>query len=146
MARPETPLFIVNVEGVVRQGDRYLLTLRSAREEHAPGTLALPGGKLEPTDPPVGTLEAVLARELLEETGVIARNFRYLESKWFTTDDGEAVFDAVFLCDFGSGELRVGDPDEIAEVVWLTAAEVLAHPKAPPWTRLSIEKAERLRM
>lgn len=145
MTRPELPLFIVNVEGVVRRGARYLLTVRSDAEPHAPGTLALPGGKLEPTDPPSGTLEAVLERELLEETGVRAENFRYLESKWFMTDDGEAVADVVFLCNYKGGELTVGDPDEIAEVLWLTAAEVLAHPKAPPWTRATIQKAERLR-
>ena len=109
MTRTETPRFIVNVEGVVRRGDRYLLTVRSEHEPHAPGTLALPGGKLEPTDPQAGTLEAVLGRELLEE-------------------------------------LTVGDPDEITEVLWLTAAEVTAHPKAPPWTRATIAKAEQVRL
>lgn len=145
MARLETPLFIVNVEGVVRWGERYLLTVRSETEPHAPGTLALPGGKLEPTDPPAGTLEAVLGRELLEETGVRAENFRYLESKWFTTDDGERVADVVFLCDYAGGEPEIGDPDEIAEVLWLTAAEVAAHPKAPPWTRATVENAEQSR-
>lgn len=142
MARAETPLFIVNVEGVVRRGERYLLTVRSDAEPHAPGTLALPGGKLEPTDPQTASLEAVLERELLEETGVRAENFRYLESKWFLTEGGEAVADVVFLCDYAGGELMVGDPDEIAEVLWLTAAEVLAHPKAPPWARATVEKAE----
>ncbi len=146
MTRTETPRFIVNVEGVVRRGDRYLLTVRSEHEPHAPGTLALPGGKLEPTDPQAGTLEAVLGRELLEETGVRAENFRYLESKWFMTDDGEPVADIVFLCDYAGGELTVGDPDEITEVLWLTAAEVMAHPKAPPWTRATIAKAEQLRL
>ena len=145
MARPETPLFIVNVEGVVRRGEHYLLTVRSETEPNAPGTLALPGGKLERSDPQTASLEATLTRELLEETGVRAENFRYLESKWFVTDDGEPVADVVFLCDYAGGELRVGDPDELAEVLWLTAAEVLAHPKAPPWTRATIEKAEQLR-
>lgn len=146
MTKAETPLFIVNVEGVVRRETRYLLTVRSDAEPHAPGTLALPGGKLEPTDPQTASLEATLTRELLEETGVRAENFRYLESKWFLTDDGEAVADVVFLCDYAGGELRVGDPDEIAEVLWLTAAEVMAHPKAPPWTRATVEKAEQLRL
>lgn len=145
MARPQTPVFIVNVEGVVRRGARYLLTVRSDAEPNAPGTLALPGGKLEPTDPQTASLEATLTRELLEETGVRAENFRYLESKWFLTDDGEPVADVVFLCDYAGGELTVGDPDEIAEVLWLTAAEVMAHPKAPPWTRATVEKAERQR-
>ena len=145
MVRAEIPLFIVNVEGVVRRGTRYLLTVRSETEPHAPGTLALPGGKLEATDPQTASLEATLTRELLEETGVRAEDFRYLESKWFLTDDGEPVADIVFLCDYEGGEPIIGDPDEIAEVLWLTAAEVMAHPKAPPWTRATIEKAEQQR-
>ena len=40
---------------------------------------------------------------------------------------------------------RIAAPDEVAAIEWLTAAEVLDNPKAPPWTRLSIEAAERWR-
>lgn len=143
MTRPASPLFIVNVEGVVRRGDRYLLTLRSAAEPHAPGTLALPGGKVEYSDAAQDTLEHTLQREILEETGVEVVNLSYLESKWFRADDGEPVADVVLLCDYVRGDAAAHDPAEIAAVLWLTAAEVAAHPKAPPWTRQSIEKAER---
>lgn len=135
--------FIVNVEGVLRRGERYLLTLRSEDEGPAPGTLSLPGGKVEYSDATEETLEHTLRREILEETGVRVVNPVYLESKWFRADDGEPVVDIVFVCDHTGGEARVGDAGEIAEVLWLTAAEVAAHPKAPPWTRASIEKAER---
>lgn len=145
MTRPETPFFIVNVEGVVRRGERYLLTVRSEHEANAPGTLALPGGKVEFSDAVHGTLEHTLAREIREETGVEVNGPVYLESKWFRADDGDPVVDTVFLCDYKGGDAGIGDPDEIAEVLWLTAAEVAAHPKAPPWTRQSVEKAERLR-
>jgi 8-oxo-dGTP diphosphatase len=141
MTRPILPLFIVNVEGVVRRGERYLLTLRSEREPHAPGTLALPGGKVEYSDAREDTLEAALLREIFEETGVEAGNPVYLESKWFCTDDGERVVDIIFLCDYLSGDAAARDADEITEVLWLTAAEVAAHPKAPPWTRQSLDTA-----
>lgn len=137
------PLFIVNVEGVVRRGARYLLTVRGERESHAPGTLSLPGGKVESGDATQDTLEVALKREILEETGVTADSPVYLESKWFRADDGEAVVDVVFLCEYAGGDAAARDPIEVAEVLWLTAAEVAIHPKAPPWTRGSIEKAER---
>ena len=143
MRNAERPLFIVNVEGVVRRGERYLLTMRSEDESHAPGTLSLPGGKVEFSDAPEDTLEAALKREILEETGVSADNPVYLESKWFRADDGEAVVDVVFLCEYVHGDATACDPAEVAEVLWLTAAEVAIHPKAPSWTRGSIEKAER---
>lgn len=143
MRSAERPLFIVNVEGVVKRGERYLLTVRSERESHAPGTLSLPGGKVEYGDAAQDTLEATLKRESLEETGVITDNPVYLESKGFRADDGEAVVDVVFFCEYASGDAAARDPAEIAEVLWLTAAEVAAHPKTPAWTRESIEKAER---
>lgn len=123
MPRSDDPLFTVNVEGVVRRGERYLLTLRSEHEPNAPGTLLLPGGKVEYSDAPEETLEHTLKREILEETGVKVVNLVYLESKWFRADDGEPVVDVVFLCKYAGGEAKVGDADEIAEVLWLTAAK-----------------------
>ncbi len=145
MSRPDRPLFIVNVEGVVRRGNRYLLTVRSDQEAHAPGTLSLPGGKVEFSDAAEETLEAALSREISEETGVRVNKPVYLESKWFRADDGEPVVDIVFLCEYAGGDADIGDPDEISAVMWLTTAEVAIHPKAPPWTQQSIEKAEQLR-
>ena len=144
MRNPELPFFIVNVEGVVRRGDHYLLTVRSDKEPHAPGTLSLPGGKVEMSDALQDTLEHTLKREILEETGVSVENPVYLESKWFQADDGVPVLDVVFLCTYVEGDATALEADELTEVLWLTAAEVSTHAKAPSWTRQSIEKAERL--
>jgi len=144
MPRSDDPLFIVNVEGVVRRGERYLLTVRSEHEGHAPGTLSLPGGKVEYSDAPEETLKHTLKREILEETGVRADGPVYLKSGWFRADDGEPVVNVVFVCHYAGDAAAARDPAETAEVLCLTAAEVAAHPKASPWTRRSIEKAERL--
>lgn len=142
MRETETPFFIVNVEGVVRRGERYLLTVRSEKEAHAPGTLSLPGGKVEFSDAVQDTFEHTLKREIREETGVEVENLVYLESNWFKADDGVPVVDIVFLCDYAAGDAKALDSDELADVLWLTAAEVEAHPKAPIWTKRSVEKAE----
>ena len=80
----------------------------------------------------------------MEETGVRVDKPVYLESKWFRADDGEPVVDIVFLCEYAGGDADIGDPDKIVEVLWLTAAEVAIHPKAPPWTQQSIQKAQRV--
>ncbi len=140
---PQSPFFFVNVEGVVRRGARYLLTVRSDAEAHAPGTLSLPGGKVEFSDAQQNTLEHTLKREVLEETGVTVEGPIFLESNWFESDDGVAVMDIVFLCTYAQGNARALDSTELADVVWLTPTEVMTHPKAPPWTKQSIEKAER---
>lgn len=141
---PQYPFFIVNVEGIVRRDEHYLLTLRSERESNAPGALSLPGGKVEFSDATQDTLEETLLREIAEETGVRAGSPVYLESKWFRTDDGRPVVDVVFMCSYVSGDATACDADEIAQVLWLTAAEVTDHPKAPPWTQESIRKAEQV--
>ena len=38
------PLFIVNVEGAILRGERYLMIVRGEAESHAAGTLSMPGG------------------------------------------------------------------------------------------------------
>ena len=139
------PLFIVNVEGAILRGKRYLMILRGEEESHAAGTLSMPGGKVELNEIGDDVLEVALRREIGEEVGLEVSNIRYLESKSFVADDGESVVDIVFLCACEEGEPTIGDPEEVAEVHWLSAQEVYDHPKTPPWIRQSIEKAEAVR-
>ena len=145
MTAEPRPLFIVNVEGAILRGERHLMILRGERESHAAGTLSMPGGKVELDEVGEGVLETALKREIKEEVGLELSNTRYLESKSFVADDGESVLDIVFLCTCEEGEAVIGDPEEVAELHWLGAQEVYAHPKTPPWIRRSIEKAEEAR-
>lgn len=135
--------YVVNVEGAIVREGRYLLIVRGAAEAHAPETLGLPGGKVEGELVADDVLEATLRRELAEEVGVeVGAECRYVESTAFRADDGAPVLDVVFLCRHRRGTPTAGDPEEVAAIVWLTAAEVAAHPQAPPWTRRSITRAE----
>jgi 8-oxo-dGTP pyrophosphatase MutT (NUDIX family) len=43
-------MFVVNVEGTIEQGGRYLMVVRGADGSHAPKALSFPGGKVEPND------------------------------------------------------------------------------------------------
>jgi 8-oxo-dGTP diphosphatase len=138
--------FVVNVEAAVYRDDRYLMVIRSEAEAHAPGTLSLIGGTPDRAGDIDHILEETLRREIREEVGVeVATHIEYVHSTAFMAGDVPVV-DVVFLCRYQSGEPRVGDADEVAEVVWLTADEILSHPKAPPWTRRSIERAEAKRL
>jgi 8-oxo-dGTP diphosphatase len=138
--------YVVNVEAALVRDDRYLLIVRGANESHAPGMLALPGGKVEQAGDAISILEATLRRELREEVGVEADDHLiYVDSTAFVTDDGQPVIDVVFLCSYRAGDARPVVSEEVAQVVWMTAAEVLADPLTPPWTRRSIEMAEQHR-
>jgi len=139
--------YIVNVEAAVVQEGRYLTIVRSERESHAAGVLSLPGGKVEQAGNTTNVLEETLRRELLEEVGIqVQKEVAYVESNAFVADDGEPVINIVFLCRYKSGTPAAIDPDEVAAVQWLTAQEILTHPKAPVWMRQSIELAERVRV
>jgi 8-oxo-dGTP pyrophosphatase MutT (NUDIX family) len=136
------PWFIVNVEGVVMKGDRFLLTLRSEQESHAPGSLTLPGGKVEQIGISDNILEETLRREIREEAGIeVSERMEYLESKSFVASGDRPVVDVVFLCFWASGEPVPGDPDEVAGVQWMSLAQIRADPRIPPWSRQSLELA-----
>jgi 8-oxo-dGTP pyrophosphatase MutT (NUDIX family) len=40
--------YVVNVEGFVAAGGRFLMVVRAAGVAHAPGHLTVPGGKVDP--------------------------------------------------------------------------------------------------
>lgn len=140
------PTYVVNVEVAIVRDGRYLLIVRGAAETHAPGTLSLPGGKVEGTGQIDDVLEETARREAAEEVGLdIAGPLAYVRSTGFVSDDGDPVVDVVFLARTAAGDAIAREPDEVAGIVWLTAAEVAADPQAPPWTRLSVARAEEVR-
>ena len=144
---PASLWYIVNVEAVIVKENRYLMITRSLTESHAPGILTLPGGKVEDAGQTDHILEQTLRREIQEEVGLeVANEIEYLESKAFVTDKGEQVIDLVFLCRYKAGSPHIIAPDEVVAIAWMTAQDVLENPKTPPWTRQSIEMAEKKRL
>ncbi len=140
---------IVNVEGVIFKDGRYLLVVRGEQEDHAPGDHALVGGKVELFENPNqdDVLENTLRREILEEVTIeIEDDMEYIESGSFLTDAGDPVVDVVFLCKYKSGTPGIGDEEEVAGLLWMTAHEIIHSSKVPEWTRRSIEKAEKKRI
>jgi 8-oxo-dGTP diphosphatase len=137
--------YIVNVEGAVVKDGRYLMIIRGEGEEHAAGVLAFPGGKVEDNETASYVLEETARRELREEVDVeVGGEMVYVDSASFVAG-GDQVIDVVFLCRYRSGEPRACDADEVAVVQWMTPAEILAHPKSPPWMDPIIKRVEHVR-
>jgi 8-oxo-dGTP diphosphatase len=137
--------YIVNVEGAIVRDGRYLMVVRG-EEEYAPGGLSFPGGKVEGASSADDELEETLRREIGEEVGLaVHEEMAYLRSSAFIAE-GNPVVDVVFLCRWKSGAAVAADPAEVAAVRWMAAAEAIAHPETPPWTRLSLELAEKVRL
>ncbi len=89
-------MFIVNVEGAIHCYGKWLLILRSEKEEHAGGLLSLVGGKCEIEGVSSDVLERTLQREIFEEVGCEVSEIQYINSASFVTDSGLHVIDIVF--------------------------------------------------
>ncbi|MFB6139589.1 MAG: NUDIX hydrolase [Halosimplex sp.] len=134
--------YVVNVDGVVARGDEYLLIERGADEDHAPGTLGLPGGKLEAPPGTDHALETAARREIEEEVGVAVGTVEYVCSGTFEADTGHECLNVVTLCEYEGGEARARATEEVAAVRWLTLAEIREHGDVPAYTETYVERAE----
>jgi 8-oxo-dGTP diphosphatase len=146
--RDGVPTFVVNVGAFIWHAGRYLMMVRGAGEEIAPGALTQPGGKIEVAGFAQDVIEATLAREVREEVGVEIADAVYVESHTFDgTFAGETipVLDLVFLCRYVSGDPRAEDPDEVAGIEWLTPEELHSDDRLQPWTAASLARAEAVR-
>lgn len=135
-----TPMFIVNVEVIIHHENRYLLTLRSAREAHAGGLLCFPGGKVEQHEILPDVLEHVARREVLEEVGLEVGDLTYLEANSFLAGDLPCI-NVVMMAPYQKGTVNVQE-EEVSSACWLTLTEALSRPETPPWIQNSLKKAE----
>ncbi|MCU9614832.1 NUDIX domain-containing protein [Caldibacillus lycopersici] len=137
-------MFIVNVEAAIHKEGRWLLILRSEKEEHAAGVLSLVGGKCEQEGNSTDIFERTVKREVWEEVGIEVANPRYVNSSSFVTDKGIHVMDIVFLCDIKSGKAYRKSPDEVDAIYWMTTEEILQHEDIPTYLKDNIKLADKL--
>ena len=115
----DRPLLGVSV--AVWRGDKVLLVRRG--RPPLMGLWSLPGGLVEAGE----TLAEAAARELAEETGIIAEDFSAVDrAEIIVRDDGGRVDRHYVLIVFGatyhSGEARAAD--DAADVRWVDAGEL----------------------
>lgn len=115
----QAELWMPGVTAVVRRGEEVLLVRRSDNGAWAPVT-----GIVDPGEEPA----VCAAREVLEETGVVARVDRLASTSVMrnvvhANGDRAAYLDQCFACTWLSGDARVGD-DESSEVEWWPADQL----------------------
>ena len=137
-------MFVVNVEGAIERNGKWLLILRSEKEEHAGGTLSLVGGKCELEGFSSDILERTLKREIFEEVGCEVSGLKYVNSSSFVTDSGINVIDIVFLCHHKSIEPYPKSSDEVDDVIWMTTSEILANTELPEYLKDNIKLSEKI--
>ena len=106
--------------GVVNQGNEFLVIRRSATVR-APHKLCFPGGGIEPGE----SQQDALVRELNEEISVTARPVRWLWSSY----SASGVRLHWWLAEYDGSQVPVANPDEVADLYWMTADVMLDHPQ-----------------
>lgn len=102
----------VAVHGLIKKGNKFLVTLRSPVNDYKPNEWDLPGGTVEFGEDPI----VALKRELLEETGLKIEIGKpiFVCSK---TKDLRHQFWIVYLCSYKSGEIKLDD--EHSDYLWV---------------------------
>ena len=116
---PKHPL--VGVGGIIFEGDRILMAQRG--KPPLQGWWSLPGGALEAGD----ILADAVAREVLEETGLVVKPLRVFEifERILRDDAGRPEYHYVlidYVCQVTGGELRPGD--DVCRVEWMRLDEL----------------------
>lgn len=110
----------IAVHGLIKNGDKYLLTKRSKFEDFKPGEWDIPGGSIE-----FGEEDSISAlnREILEETGLITKigNIIYLFSQ--KQSEIRHQFQFVYECEYLGGEIIL-DLNEHDEYRWVTVSQM----------------------
>ena len=116
---PKHPL--VGVGGIIFEGDRILMAQRG--KPPLQGWWSLPGGALEAGE----ILADAVAREVLEETGLVVKPLRVFEifERILRDDAGRPEYHYVlidYVCQVTGGELRPGD--DVCRVEWMRLDEL----------------------
>ena len=136
--------YVVNVDAAVVQGDDYLVIERSSEEEHAAGTVAFPGGKVEQTQG-FDAIENTARREVREETGVEVGDVEYVCSNTFVADEGTQCLNVVTRCEYEGGEPEAREPEEVADAFWLPYEAFSEREDVPEYIAAFAERVEEQR-
>ena len=109
----------VAVHGLIKKGDKYLITKRSADDDYMPGYWDIPGGTIEFQE----SINDALNREIIEETGLNVKIGKIIFCYDFPSDPERHQFQMVYECEYIGGEVKL-NPVDHEQFKWVGLAEI----------------------
>jgi len=109
---------IVAITAVVVNGDKVLVMLRGKDEIAHPNKWGFPGGKVEQGETPLECLK----REIMEEVGIEASDFKFIKDFTFMRPDGHNVVGLNFFVKVDTFDVKLNS--EFQEYRWVTLEEL----------------------
>ncbi|MFZ2125861.1 MAG: NUDIX domain-containing protein [Candidatus Saccharimonadales bacterium] len=108
----------VAAHGIIKKGDKFLVTKRSLSDKYMPGLWDIPGGTIEFQEQIIDALN----REIIEGTGLVVKVGKVLYVYDFVSDPQRHQFQIVYECEYQDGEVVLNaDHDECRWVSWQEA-------------------------
>lgn len=125
------------VKALLYAKGKYLLLLKSKKEDIAPEEWDIPGGRVKQGE----GLPQALAREIQEETGIAIDPFKASVIKTWTLEKKDFNLEGTdFLCVLND-VAEVVLSQEHTEAAWLSKNEIMASEKIPFWLKDTVKMA-----
>lgn len=125
------------VKALLYAKGKYLLLLKSKKEDIAPEEWDIPGGRVKEGE----DLPQALAREVQEETGIAIDPFKASVIKTWTLEKKDFNLEGTdFLCVLND-VAEVVLSQEHTEAAWLSKNEIMASEKIPFWLKDTVKMA-----
>ena len=105
--------FSLAAKSFIVKDNKLLIIKRSSNSIQKPNIWELPGGRLEPGEPPIDGLK----RETKEETGLEIEIIHPISVRHFKRDDGQKITTLIFLCKALSDEIKISH--EHSDFEWI---------------------------
>lgn len=107
----------VAVHGLIKKGDKFLVTRRALNDDYMPGYWDIPGGTIEFGE----DLKDALEREVKEETGLKIKIGKVISACNYLSNHERHQFMITYECENVSGDPKLVEHDEYR---WTTLPEM----------------------
>jgi len=114
----------VAAHGLIKKGDKYLITKRPTNDDFMPNLWDTPGGTVEFGEKVIDGLN----REIKEEAGLTVNVGKIIFCYDHLSNPERHQFTLVYECEYIDGEVNL-DPEEHDDFKWVTLEEMESLPK-----------------